>query len=114
MIPVPKVEIADDGLVTISAVNADCVDAAMRIIEGMTAEVEVGEVYNGTVKKVTDFGAFIEILPGKDGLCHISKLAEQRVRKVSDICKEGDKMKVRVVDVDKLGRINLSALGIKE
>jgi len=109
-----KVEISDDGTIVISAVNVDCVEAALKIIEGMTAEVEVGELYTGTVKKITDFGAFIEILPGKDGLCHISKLTERRARKVSDVCKEGDTLKVRVVDIDKLGRINLSALGIKQ
>jgi polyribonucleotide nucleotidyltransferase len=109
-----KIEIDDDGTVCVSAVDVAAVEKAIGIIQGITAEVEVGEVYRGKVRKVTDFGAFIEILPGKDGLCHISKLSEERVGKVSDICREGDYMNVRVADVDKLGRINLSAIGVKQ
>jgi len=74
----------------------------------------VGEIYNGIVKKIMDFGAFIEILPGKDGLCHISKLASKRVNKVSDVVREGERIRVRVVEVDKLGRINLSAVNVDD
>ena len=69
---------------------------------------------NEVVKKIMDFGAFIEILPGKDGLCHISKLAAKRVNKVSDVVKEGERIRVRVVEVDKLGRINLSAVNVDD
>jgi len=107
-----EVSVADDGTVTVASPDLGNAEKAMEMIKGLTSEVEVGTIYNGTVKKIMDFGAFIEILPGKDGLCHISKLAERRVNKVSDVVKEGDRIRVRVVDVDKLGRINLSAVNV--
>ena len=106
------VNVADDGTVTVSSPDLGNAEKALDIIKGLTSEVEVGTVYNGTVKKIMDFGAFIEILPGKDGLCHISKLSDKRVNKVSDVVREGDTIRVRVVEVDKLGRINLSAQNV--
>ncbi|MDR2735192.1 MAG: polyribonucleotide nucleotidyltransferase [Spirochaetota bacterium] len=104
------VNVADDGTITVASPNLKDAERALDFIKGLTSEVEMGKVYNGLVKKIMDFGAFIEILPGKDGLCHISKLSEKRVNKVSDVIREGEYIKVRVVDVDRLGRINLSAL----
>ncbi len=108
------INISDDGLISIASPDGAAAENALNIIKAMTAEVEVGQVYEGTAVNITDFGAFIEILPGRDGLCHISKLAKERVNKVTDVIKKGDKLKVRVVDVDKLGRINLSAIDVNE
>jgi polyribonucleotide nucleotidyltransferase len=108
------VNIADDGTVTVASPDLGNAEKAIDMIKGLTSEVEVGTIYDGTVKKIMDFGAFIEILPGKDGLCHISKLTARRVNKVSDVVKEGERIRVRVVEVDKLGRINLSALNVDD
>ena len=80
----------------------------MKIIEGLTKEVKAGEVYLGKVTKITTFGAFVEVLPNKDGLVHISKLAEERVNKVEDVVSVGDEILVKVTDIDNQGRINLS------
>ncbi|MBE7027383.1 MAG: S1 RNA-binding domain-containing protein, partial [Ruminococcaceae bacterium] len=81
---------------------------AQKIIEGIVKEPEVGEVYTGKVVRIMQFGAFVEILPGKDGLVHISKLAKERVEKVEDVVNIGDEITVKVVEIDKQGRINLS------
>jgi len=78
------------------------------MIENITRDVEVGQIYSGKVLRITDFGAFVEILPGKEGLVHISKLAHERVRRVEDVVKVGDEITVKVTDIDELGRINLS------
>ncbi len=78
------------------------------MVRDITEDVQVGKVYEGKVKKITDFGAFIEVLPGKEGLCHISQLDHKRVSKVSDVVKVGDRVKVKVISIDPLGRINLS------
>ena len=86
----------------------DGVNEAIRIIESLTKEVEAGEVYLGKVTKITAFGAFIEILPNKEGLCHISKLDNKRVEKVEDVVSVGDEILVKVTDIDSQGRINLS------
>jgi polyribonucleotide nucleotidyltransferase len=83
-------------------------DAAVKEITMLTAEAEVGKLYQGTVRSIKDFGAFVEIIPGKDGLVHISELADFRVGSVEDICKEGDLMWVKCLDVDETGRIRLS------
>jgi polyribonucleotide nucleotidyltransferase len=107
-----SVNITDDGTITIASPDLGNAERALDIIKGLTSEVEVGTVYDGVVKKIMDFGAFVEILPGKDGLCHISKLSDKRVNKVSDVVREGDRIRVRVVEVDKLGRINLSAQNV--
>ncbi|NCC82170.1 MAG: S1 RNA-binding domain-containing protein, partial [Clostridia bacterium] len=81
---------------------------AVRMIEELTQEVEVGKIYMGTVKRLMNFGAFVEVLPGKEGLVHISHLAKERVNKVEDVVKEGDKLEVKVIEIDKQGRVNLS------
>lgn len=103
-----NIDIDDDGTVTISGANADSVAAAVATIEAMTEEIKVGRVYMGTVSSVKDFGAFIEIAPGKDGLCHISELSEGFVKTVTDICKPGDKLEVKVIAVDEQNRVKLS------
>ena len=95
------------GVVSISSADKTSTQQVIEIIEGLTAEPEVGKVYLGTVKKIVDFGAFIEILPGKDGLCHISELTEGRVNSVHDVLREGDECMVKVLDVER-GKIRLS------
>jgi polyribonucleotide nucleotidyltransferase len=81
---------------------------AIELIQGITAEAEVGKVYKGIVKKIVDFGAFVEILPGTDGLLHISQIGPGRVNRVSDVFKEGDEVMVKVLEVDRQGKIRLS------
>ena len=104
-----KIDIEEDGTIHIFAVDQESGKAARDAIEAIVKEPEVGEIYNGLVKTIQPFGAFIEILPGKDGLCHISKLANHRVEKVEDVVKEGDWLKVKVMEVDKkTGKISLS------
>lgn len=102
------VMISDDGTVSISSSNALKAQQAIEIIEGLTATPDVGAIYMGTVKKVVDFGAFIEILPGTEGLCHISELTEGRVDSVDDILKEGDEVMVKVLEMERGGKIRLS------
>ncbi len=102
------INIEDDGKVSIVAPNQEQADLAIKSVDALTKDVEVGELYEGVVKNVVDFGAFVEILPGKEGLVHISKLANERVNQVSDVCKVGDRMKVKVMQIDERGRINLS------
>jgi len=103
-----EISIEDDGRVFISSNNQDKAREALKIVESLVAEVEIGKVYHGKVKRITDFGAFVEVLPGQDGLVHISKLADHHVKKVEDILKVGDEIKVKVIAVDNQGRINLS------
>ncbi len=104
-----KIDIEDDGTIYIFAENQESGTAARAAIELIVKEPEVGEVYTGEVKTITDFGAFVEILPGKDGLCHISKLTNHRVEKVEDVVKVGDMLEVKVMEVDpKTGKISLS------
>ena len=103
-----KIDIKEDGTVFVSSTDHDGVNEAIRIIESLTKEVEAGEVYLGKVTKITAFGAFIEILPNKEGLCHISKLDNKRVEKVEDVVSVGDEILVKVTDIDSQGRINLS------
>ena len=104
-----KIDIEDDGTIHIFAVNQESGDNARKAIELIVKEPEIGEIYDGLVKTITAFGAFVEILPGKDGLCHISKLANKRVEKVEDVVKEGERLMVKVVDIDpKTGKISLS------
>ncbi|MDX1512613.1 MAG: polyribonucleotide nucleotidyltransferase [Gammaproteobacteria bacterium] len=102
------IDITDDGTVKIASVDNAAAQEAKRRIEQITADVEVGMVYEGRVAKLMDFGAFVNILPGKDGLVHISQISNNRVEKVSDELKEGDRVKVKVLEVDKQGRIRLS------
>jgi polyribonucleotide nucleotidyltransferase len=106
------IDIEDDGTIKIASVDRSAGEEARRRIEQITADVEVGTIYEGRVAKLMDFGAFVNILPGKDGLVHISQISEERVEKVSDKLKEGDKVKVKVLEVDKQGRIRLSMKAI--
>jgi polyribonucleotide nucleotidyltransferase len=103
-----KIDIEDDGKVSISSADKNAVDLAKQMVEYLTADVEVGKVYKGKVTRILNFGAFVEILPGKEGLVHISQLAEQHVKKVEDVVSEGDPVVVKVVEIDNQGRINLS------
>ena len=103
-----QVDIADDGTVTILARNQAVLEEVKRKVESYTCEAEIGKIYRGLVKSVKDFGAFVEILPGQEGLLHISEMANYRVREVSDICKEGDHVTVKVIDIDRSGKIRLS------
>ncbi|MGB5539462.1 MAG: polyribonucleotide nucleotidyltransferase [Gammaproteobacteria bacterium] len=103
-----SIDIDDDGNVKIASVDLDAGNEARRRIEQITADVEVGTIYDGKVAKLMDFGAFVTILPGKDGLVHISQISEERVQNVSDKLSEGDIVKVKVLEVDKQGRIRLS------
>jgi len=102
------VDVEDDGTVRIFGQNQAARDAAVAMVEEITAEAEVGAVYKGTVARIVDFGAFVNILPGKDGLVHISQIANERVENVSDHLSEGDEVRVKVLDVDQRGRIKLS------
>ncbi|WP_115719380.1 polyribonucleotide nucleotidyltransferase [Gallaecimonas mangrovi] len=102
------IEIDDDGTVKIAAVNGDQAKEAIRRIEDLTAEVEVGRIYDGKVTKIVDFGAFVAILPGKEGLVHISQIAEERIENVSDHLKVGQEVKVKCLEVDRQGRVRLS------
>ncbi len=108
------IDISDDGTIKIASVDADGGRDAQRRIEQITADVEVGMVYEGKVVKLMDFGAFVNILPGKDGLVHISQISNERVEKVSDKLKEGEVIKVKVLEVDKQGRIRLSIKALVE
>ena len=103
-----QVNIEDDGTVTILARNKAVLDEVKRKVESYTSEAEIGKIYRGKVVSVKDFGAFVEILPGQEGLLHISEMANYRVREVSDICKEGDFVTVKVIDIDRTGKIRLS------
>ncbi|NOY74511.1 MAG: S1 RNA-binding domain-containing protein, partial [Kiritimatiellaeota bacterium] len=103
-----NIEVDDTGLVNVFANDTKALERALEMIGSLCAEVEVGKVYRGKVVTVKDFGAFVEILPGQEGLLHISELADYRVEKVTDICKEGDQVSVKVLDVDDRGKIRLS------
>jgi polyribonucleotide nucleotidyltransferase len=103
-----EINVEDDGTVTIASNDAEASSRAISMVEWLTEEAEVGKVYMGTVKKIVDFGAFVEILPGTDGLVHISQLADERVNKVTDIINEGDQIPVKVIDIDRGGKIRLS------
>ena len=106
------IDIEDDGSITISSVNADAAQMAKKRIEDITAEVEVGRIYEGTVLRLLDFGAIVSLLPGKDGLLHISQIASERVNAVADYLKEGQAVKVKVIETDDKGRVRLSMKAI--
>jgi polyribonucleotide nucleotidyltransferase len=108
------IDITDDGTVNIACVSAEAGEEAKRRILAITAEVEVGQVYEGTVTRLLDFGAIVSILPGKDGLLHISQIANERVNKVEDFLKEGQKVRVKVLEADEKGRVRLSAKALLE
>ncbi len=103
-----KIDINDDGVVNIFSTDPDMTNKAIELIEALTGEVEVGRIYEGTVRKLMDFGAFVNIAPGTDGLCHISELKDERVSRVEDVLKEGEKVLVKVLEIDRQGRIRLS------
>jgi len=107
-----KIDIDDSGLVVIYAIDQAAGDAAKKMVDGITKEAEVGEVYYGLVTRIMNFGAFVEILPGKEGLVHISKLSNERVEKVEDVVNVGDMIMVKVCEIDDKGRINLTHKGL--
>lgn len=109
-----SIDIEDDGTVKIASVDSAAGDEALRRVEQITADVEVGVVYEGRVSKLMDFGAFVTILPGKDGLVHISQISNERVENVSDKLSEGDTIKVKVLEIDKQGRIRLSMKAVDD
>jgi len=103
-----KVDIEDDGVVTIASVDQKAGELALERVKEITVGPEVGKTYWGTVKSITNFGAFLEFLPGKEGLVHISELAEGRVKRVEDVLRMGDRIKVKLIGIDNLGRVKLS------
>jgi polyribonucleotide nucleotidyltransferase len=103
-----KIEVEDSGKVVIASVDKHGADEAKKEIEKLTEEAQLNKIYMGIVRKVTDFGAFVEILPGTDGLVHISQLAPERVKRVTDVCREGDSFPVKVIGIDAHGKIKLS------
>ena len=106
--PGVKIDIEDSGLVMVTSTNAESATKAVQWIKDIVREVEAGEIFEGKVVRLMDFGAFVEVLPGKDGLVHISQLANYRVNKVEDVVKIGDTLKVQVSEIDDQGRINLT------
>ncbi|HVF62735.1 MAG TPA: polyribonucleotide nucleotidyltransferase [Casimicrobiaceae bacterium] len=108
------IDIADDGTITIASINVDGANAARKRIEEITAEVEVGRTYDGRVLRLLDFGAIVQVLPGKDGLLHISQIAKERVNQVSDYLKEGQDVRVKVLEADDKGRLRLSMKAASE
>ena len=103
-----QIDIAEDGRVTISAANAEAADMALARVEALCEEIQPGRIYMGKVTSIKDFGAFIEIAPGKDGLCHISELSDGFVKNVTDVCRIGDTFEVKVIAVDDQNRVKLS------
>lgn len=103
-----EIDIKDDGLVMVSAVDTKSIDAALKMISDIVAEPEIGKIYDGTVVKIMEFGAFVNIMPGRDGLVHISQISDKRIEKVTDVLHEGDEVKVKLTAIDEQGRLNLS------
>ena len=109
-----KIDIEENGLVRIASPNPDAIQEAIKMVREYSAEAKIGEVYIGTVKRIADFGAFIEIMPGVIGLCHISQLDTKRVKSVSDVVKVGQQVKVKVIEIDEYGRLRLSRKAVME
>jgi polyribonucleotide nucleotidyltransferase len=109
-----SVDVQDDGSVFIGSPSEEGTRKAIEMIEGLTKEIEVGTIYTGKVVRLMNFGAFVEILPGKDGLVHISELADHRVNSVEDVVKIGDELMVMVTEIDRMGRVNLSRRAVLE
>jgi polyribonucleotide nucleotidyltransferase len=109
-----RIDINDSGLVQISSVDMAAGEEARRRVEMLSAEVEVGKIYEGKVMKLMEFGAFVNVLPGKDGLVHISQISQERVAKVTDVLEEGQTVRVKVLEIDKQGRIRLSMKAVEE
>jgi polyribonucleotide nucleotidyltransferase len=103
-----NIEVEEDGSVFISSADRASLESARSMVEYYTIEVEVGKIYNGKVVSILDFGAFVEILPGKEGLLHISEIDTKRIRRVEDVLKLGDEVKVKVIDMDNFGKFRLS------
>jgi polyribonucleotide nucleotidyltransferase len=103
-----KIDVEDDGTVTIASSDDAASKKAIEMVQAITAEAEVGRIYRGTVRKIVEFGAFVEIMPGTDGLLHISQISAERINKVTDVLKEGEEVMVKVLEVDKQGKIRLS------
>ncbi|GIW06424.1 MAG: hypothetical protein KatS3mg060_1229 [Dehalococcoidia bacterium] len=108
------IDVDDEGKVVVGSTNEENALAAIREIEALTRDVVVGDIYHGKVTRLTSFGAFVEILPGKEGLVHISELAPYRVNTVDEVVKEGDEVTVKVTEIDRMGRINLSRRAVLE
>ncbi len=108
------IDIGEDGTITIASTDADKAEFAKKRITEITAEVEIGKIYEGPVTKILDFGALVNLLPGKDGLLHISQIAHQRVEKVTDFLTEGQVIKVKVLETDEKGRVKLSMKALIE
>ena len=109
-----SIDVSDDGGVTIGSVDGNSAAEALAIVEGLTREVEVGQTYSGKVSRLMNFGAFVEILPGKDGLVHISELSSEHVASVESVVSVGDEIEVKVIEIDRMGRVNLSRRAILE
>jgi len=108
------IDVTDDGTVVIGSPDMEATQKAITIIEGLTREAEIGDMFTGKVSRILDFGAMVEILPGKEGLVHISELADYRVGKVEDEVKIGDEVTVKVINIDNMGRVNLSRRAVLE
>ena len=108
------IDIAEDGTITVASTDADRAAFALKRIAEITAEAEIGKVYEGPITKILDFGALVNILPGKDGLLHISQIAHQRVEKVTDYLSEGQIVRVKVLETDEKGRVKLSMKALLE
>ena len=108
------IDISDDGTIKIASNDSEGSAAARKRIEQITADIEVGMIYEGKVVRLMDFGAFVNLMPGRDGLVHISQISNERVNNVSDELSEGDEVKVKVLEVDKQGRIRLSMKALLE
>jgi polyribonucleotide nucleotidyltransferase len=109
-----KIDVEDDGTVKVASIDSEAAEKAIQIIESIVATAEVGKTYLGKVMKVVDFGAFVEILPGTEGLLHISEIAERRIREVRDEIKTGDKILVKVLNIDAPNKIRLSRRAVLE
>jgi polyribonucleotide nucleotidyltransferase len=108
------IDVADDGTITIGSSDMEATQKAISIIEGLTREAKIGDIFTGKVSRILNFGAMVEILPGKDGLVHISELADRRLDRVEDEVKIGDELTVKVISIDDMGRVNLSRRALLE
>ncbi|HUC20219.1 MAG TPA: S1 RNA-binding domain-containing protein, partial [Candidatus Polarisedimenticolaceae bacterium] len=108
-----EIDIEDSGLVMIASTNAEAAQDAIAWIQRLTTRPEVGKIYTGKVVKIMEFGAFVEVMPGKDGLVHISQIADSRIDKVTDVLHEGDEVTVKLMEIDDKGRLNLSMKAAK-
>ena len=107
-----EIDIKDDGLITVASPDTASIEKALQWIKSLTEEPEIGKIYTGKVVNIKDFGAFVNILPGVDGMVHISKLANHRVEKVTDVLKEGQEVQVKITGIDERGKINLSMIDL--